>query len=541
MTKLPSPIVCTGFHRSGTSLAAQWLHKTGFDLGARLVPPHPSNPDGHFEDEDVVALHDRWLARQCTDWVHASSEPPAIDEELISDIQAYAANRTKETAAWAIKDPRATLCLPAWETATQHKAHYLLVVRHWTECAQSLLFRHSRELAYHLPRGEGARQHLRLWVQPQLAYQAWLSANRALLHFASTNQSCSIVTADFLRSANCVELLLSDGRKVALTANDKPRILQGLLRDAPMSQYHHALDPALLLELDGLWDELTALTELKSPADLTKRDYTAFTLINETHTATTPARSLPETNAAPRNGDGALDVAKILADVEQRPVENRAIKALAETHKLMVAGRLEDALSVVKHGLSFTPDSVDLNITYGDLLLRLSRAELALAPYQLAAQTKNTPGLRLRLVKAWLARGEYQSAQRAALQLLHDDPGNQEVIHHVGTCILAESGPEAAIAWLETQEGLGHASLLLLAKLLFPVDYIRANQVYLQAVIATISKENLESWRDEILSQVTDQHSRSRLEFALHRHWDALQGLPAPQPIKIPSAGQKTT
>src|SRR3546814_4923221 len=47
-------IICTGFHRSATSLTAQLLHSGGLDMGRRLVANHISNPDGHFEDVEMV-------------------------------------------------------------------------------------------------------------------------------------------------------------------------------------------------------------------------------------------------------------------------------------------------------------------------------------------------------------------------------------------------------------------------------------------------------------------------------------------------------
>jgi len=42
--------IVSGFHRSGTSLTMQALVKAGLCAGNRLMPAHPSNPDGHYEE-----------------------------------------------------------------------------------------------------------------------------------------------------------------------------------------------------------------------------------------------------------------------------------------------------------------------------------------------------------------------------------------------------------------------------------------------------------------------------------------------------------
>ncbi len=61
-------LVNSGFHRSGTSMLAQMLCNAGVELGDNLAPPQPSNPDGHFEDFEIVQLHDTFLYTNQTDW-----------------------------------------------------------------------------------------------------------------------------------------------------------------------------------------------------------------------------------------------------------------------------------------------------------------------------------------------------------------------------------------------------------------------------------------------------------------------------------------
>ena len=51
--------LCSGFHRSGTSLIAQSLANGGMHMGDELMGASFSNPLGHVEDMPVVRLHDK--------------------------------------------------------------------------------------------------------------------------------------------------------------------------------------------------------------------------------------------------------------------------------------------------------------------------------------------------------------------------------------------------------------------------------------------------------------------------------------------------
>ena len=64
----PFQIIISGFHISGTSLTAQYLHRAALNLGGKRMGANPSNTDGHFEDCDIVALHKDMLAANQRDW-----------------------------------------------------------------------------------------------------------------------------------------------------------------------------------------------------------------------------------------------------------------------------------------------------------------------------------------------------------------------------------------------------------------------------------------------------------------------------------------
>ena len=57
-----------GMHRSGTSVLARALPVLGISLGERLLPAHPCNPKGFFEDADINAGNRALLKELGASW-----------------------------------------------------------------------------------------------------------------------------------------------------------------------------------------------------------------------------------------------------------------------------------------------------------------------------------------------------------------------------------------------------------------------------------------------------------------------------------------
>src|SRR3546814_20203107 len=104
-------IICTGFHRSATSLPAQLLHSGGLDMGRRLVANHISNPDGHFDDVEMVALNDALLHKEGTDWRFHDEVHLPLDGNVSSALQRYLECRdaTHVATGCGLKDPAISL------------------------------------------------------------------------------------------------------------------------------------------------------------------------------------------------------------------------------------------------------------------------------------------------------------------------------------------------------------------------------------------------------------------------------------------------
>ena len=59
-------VLVLGMHRSGTSALARGLRVLGIALGDDLLPAHPCNPKGFFEDAGLYAFPR--MRRCCTLW-----------------------------------------------------------------------------------------------------------------------------------------------------------------------------------------------------------------------------------------------------------------------------------------------------------------------------------------------------------------------------------------------------------------------------------------------------------------------------------------
>src|ERR687896_198189 len=73
-------LIVAGFHRSGTSLVCQLLHRAGLFLGYNLLGPAFSNPHGHFEDTEILEIHQQILADNGHTWLVSEPFLPVITE-----------------------------------------------------------------------------------------------------------------------------------------------------------------------------------------------------------------------------------------------------------------------------------------------------------------------------------------------------------------------------------------------------------------------------------------------------------------------------
>ena len=239
-------------------MVAEGLHHAGLFLGDHLIPPAPSNPRGHFEDSAVVRLHDRILSRHGTSWLFHGEVALDADASDHESIREFVSSRDSKHSVWGLKDPRICLFLDSW-LANASKSHLLVVYRHWTDCASSLLSRHAWELAINHPKLPS--QHFELFRRPDLGARAWLAYNRRLVAACHTHAARTLVVshAALLEGYPLFEEL---SNRFALPLDS------GLGLPIDNQLVHHALSAtlpgiseALRQELDETWDALQRLSQ----------------------------------------------------------------------------------------------------------------------------------------------------------------------------------------------------------------------------------------------------------------------------------------
>lgn len=170
-------VIVAGFHRSGTSVAARALAESGLFLGDDLLGSEPSNPHGHFEDLDIIDIHQTLLELNGVDWKADATFDPYVPDHIWSRMSTLVHKREATGRHWGFKDPRVCLFLPLWMHLLPD-AKLIVVFRNPAETVRSLHMRHSRQMAH--MRGPG-EVHQDFWRRPDLGVQMWVTYHEALL------------------------------------------------------------------------------------------------------------------------------------------------------------------------------------------------------------------------------------------------------------------------------------------------------------------------------------------------------------------------
>jgi len=102
-------------HRSGTSMFARFLDACGIAMGDRLHVDRRTNPYGHYEDEDFLAVQRAEIARHFDgdDFLATRAFEPG-EAFRIDALRIYEKRRSETAGAWGWKDPRTTMFLEFW-------------------------------------------------------------------------------------------------------------------------------------------------------------------------------------------------------------------------------------------------------------------------------------------------------------------------------------------------------------------------------------------------------------------------------------------
>ncbi|HLY57881.1 MAG TPA: glycosyltransferase [Stellaceae bacterium] len=204
MTPLPNAprpprrgVLILGMHRSGTSALTRVVNLLGARLPAHLLAPGPDNPQGFWEGERFMRLHDEMLAAAGLRWHDPWNLPPgffdsAAAQDFVARLRDLIAAEFGGASLFAIKDPRLCRLVPLWRRALEGlDTAAVIALRDPFEVANSL---HRREQVPH-------ETALLLWLR----------------HLIEAEHA----TRDLPRAVVTYEALLADWREVADQIGDR--------------------------------------------------------------------------------------------------------------------------------------------------------------------------------------------------------------------------------------------------------------------------------------------------------------------------------
>jgi O-antigen biosynthesis protein len=177
MTTESQVLIVAGMHRSGTSLATNWLSQCGLYVGDSHVPPDRSNPFGHYEDLEFTALNRSILFDNNLDHMVTKGNRITVSEKRLEEARLLI-QRKRKAGPWGWKDPRTTLLLEMWDSLLP-EARYLLMFRSPDLVVDSLLRRDFLTATW--------RSKYRLGSKMQKYYRVWERYNSDICSFYDKN------------------------------------------------------------------------------------------------------------------------------------------------------------------------------------------------------------------------------------------------------------------------------------------------------------------------------------------------------------------
>ncbi|MCH8539412.1 MAG: glycosyltransferase [Opitutales bacterium] len=166
-----------GMHRSGTSAVASLLAKAGIPWGKPLLPPAEDNPEGYWEQTEVVGLNEQMLHSLGLAWDTPQPLPRDWHKTLCEKgfsaklQEALSSLFPDQPPIAGIKDPRLCRLYPIWAKASKKQG--------WTPVPLPVI-RHPEATANSLKKRNGLALESGLWL--------WYYYNRDLWeNFGSDN------------------------------------------------------------------------------------------------------------------------------------------------------------------------------------------------------------------------------------------------------------------------------------------------------------------------------------------------------------------
>ena len=251
-------VIISGFHRSGTSLTARLLHRSGMFLGEHLLGADFANVHGHFEDWEIIRLHDEILADNGLTWQVEEQVLPEVREPYLQRLRQISEDRKGKVGhgVWGFKDPRACLLLDTWKSLLP-EAKMLIIYRSPVETTSSL---HKRAANGILRRMGNQKFHNKFWEVPDLALKMWLVYNRRLIEFANAHpEGVLVFPFDLLRKELPLIRLLNQHWELGLEEVETSEVFDPDIT-AKRGNKQPVADEGLIGEVLDTWESLEQLT-----------------------------------------------------------------------------------------------------------------------------------------------------------------------------------------------------------------------------------------------------------------------------------------
>jgi hypothetical protein len=218
-------IIIAGMHRSGTSLSGSLLEQSGLFIGEHLLSDGFDNKKGHFEDLEILSLHENDLKLKRIDSRGLKGDIKGslnFEKETHVLVDEFLLKR-KNHAVWGWKEPRTTLYLEAWKDKMPD-VKCIAIYRYYDEVVDSLLRRYRYKLRYGVGMSLKVRlKHillypLNIFLKKYEAYKAWCVYNETILEFKKQNPDDVIIIEfnHFLKNYNNVIIKVNNQFKTDL-------------------------------------------------------------------------------------------------------------------------------------------------------------------------------------------------------------------------------------------------------------------------------------------------------------------------------------
>ena len=544
-------LIITGFHRSGTSLAAQMLHDAGVPMALDMVGANATNPDGHFEDQVSLEMHDRLLQSAGSNWMYHGECPLEKKAEWQTEIAAYIARRQHDSSVlWGLKDPRLSLFLPQWHQALGGSGHFVIMFRHWALCVQSLLERHSLFLAHYLYRGQNMQDNAIFWQRPQLAARMWLAYNRAILAFAKKHpDNCLLLAQEQLVEGFALIPRINQDFGLNLPVTGKSPVKSGVYNNRVDPDMIGQLPQALLQQLENVQLELCQLANTV-PKSVQYQARTLSPSLNklalQLQKRLAPNIQPPEQPTEPQGLSSirTLEKPQLLQYLQQLQQQN----SLQESRATEAAERLlalcpDDGIShewqarVCMANADFINAEAALNksielqgpaepprlkLLLGDVLVAQGKIPAARKCFQ--ELTKHKPPMAapwLKLALLLKKEKQYPKAIDRLSKAIAINPENRAFHFELADCLHRNGDTDQAVQqvwpiWRDEKNlNIGQNLSFWLMK----IDPHAGKNLYRHVFHHHLIQNKPEDWLSELANLAIPGGARKRLAFALIRHW----------------------